>query len=595
MTSPPLPAAPPPPPLVAPREDTTRATSGIALIETGDALHDAIASGSWRDGALAGLGFGIELAAAALDPLGVLAAAGIGWLMEHVRPLSDLLDGLTGDPDAVAAQARTWHGVAVAVRAAGEEMGRATAPGDDWTGDAADAFTRAGTARAEEIRASAVVADALGAAVEGAGALVSLVREVVRELIAQLVATLVVRVPQWALEEVGTLGLATPHVVASAVAVIAKVTKRVVGLAEGLVRSLRRLGDLVSELLDLARRLGARGPAATPAAATVPARATPASATARVASDAAPAHVARTPAQPFGPGTGTRPTTSPAEGPQPTPPTAPRAPAAPPDPPLPPEQRAALAQRFRAALEPEPPTRPAATPRPLGDQLPPVAPGTRTLREAPPETGLTRDVGGRIQHLGEQPYRGFVQDHGRARAEGFRSAHDPLTLSAKSVGKVSSVAFDRVTGRLVESTNGRPSDVIELDALHPILERRLTDLVGPGQRFEDTNADGTINRYPDGSPVYRDHPHPDEPLRHAEVKAVNELLHHRDALRAAGHDVPPAALGDIVVDNYYPFRGDGVSPAPCCANCSALLRGIEAIPGHFDGFPPSGTPRRSGP
>ncbi len=37
---------------------------------------------------------------------------GVGRLIEHVRPLFDALDVLAGDPDQIAAYARTWKNVA---------------------------------------------------------------------------------------------------------------------------------------------------------------------------------------------------------------------------------------------------------------------------------------------------------------------------------------------------------------------------------------------------------------------------------------------------------------------------------------------------
>lgn len=585
MTSPPAPA--PPSPLVAPREDTTRATSGVALFETAGALERAVTSDSWLDETLASTGFAIEFGAAVLDPLGALAAAGLGWLMEHVQPLSDVLDRLTGDPDAVTAQARTWRNVAAAVRAAGEDLTRATEPGSDWTGDAADAFRDASATSATEIGVSAIVADTLGAAVERAGNVVSLVRDVVRELIAQLIATLLVRIPQWTLEEIGTVGLATPHVVASALAVVAKVGKQVVGLVRALVGSLRHLGDLVDQVVELARRLFTTPTRPTPPA---PAPTTPA----RTAPATPPL-----PVTPFGPGTlraeglspravlGDLPTTPSAVRPPPTTPTGtarppgPRPGSGPPSP-----EEMAQVSRIRAALEPDLP--------PLASTLPPVGPGTRTLVDALPASRVSRGPDGLIGRIDGRPYREVLEELGRRRADDFRAAREAGGVRSKSVGKVTSVAFDRVTGRVVESTNGRADDVLPAERLHDSLTLRLQDMVGQGRRYPDTNGDGSITPGLDGLPGFRDHPHPDQPLRHAEVKAVNDLLVHREASRVADPGTPSPQLGDLAVDNYYPFRGDGVTRAPCCANCSALLGRAEALPGRFESFPPTAPVRGEG-
>ncbi len=37
-----------------------------------------------------------------LDSIGTLVSYGVAWLIEHVKPLSDALDWLAGDPDQIA-------------------------------------------------------------------------------------------------------------------------------------------------------------------------------------------------------------------------------------------------------------------------------------------------------------------------------------------------------------------------------------------------------------------------------------------------------------------------------------------------------------
>lgn len=233
-------------PLVAPRVDSTVWSSGMPLVTDAEALQEAVSSGEWKDSALDGLGLGLDIAATALDPLGMLAANGIGWLIEHVRPLSELLDKLTGDPDAVTAAARTWRNVSTAVHTAADQLRAAGAPDAGWRGAAADAFTASTIEQSDHLHAAATAADTLAAATEGAGQVVSAVRDTVRDLISQLAATLIERVPQWTLEEAGTLGIATPHVMAAALTVITRSTRRAVTLIRAVITSLGRLGELLA-------------------------------------------------------------------------------------------------------------------------------------------------------------------------------------------------------------------------------------------------------------------------------------------------------------------------------------------------------------
>jgi hypothetical protein len=145
-------------------------------------------------------------------------------------------------------------------------------------------------------------------------------------------------------------------------------------------------------------------------------------------------------------------------------------------------------------------------------------------------------------------------------------------FSSANVG-VTAVGMDMRTGLVYEGINGPADDVIADSDLHPTLREHLREMTG--------KADG----YPveDGTGQTRDHPHPDQPLGHAEVKAVNALLWERTR---RGMDDGPGALAEMRVDNYHPFRGDGIEQAPCCANCHHMLRGVPSNAGRYDRFPP---------
>lgn len=139
---------------------------------------------------------------------------------------------------------------------------------------------------------------------------------------------------------------------------------------------------------------------------------------------------------------------------------------------------------------------------------------------------------------------------------------------------VTAVAMDYRTGLVYEGINGTPDDVIPESDLHPTLRQHLNDMTGKegGYPVED-----------DPNGATRTHPHPDNPLGHAEVKAVNALLWERHRM---GEDDGPGALSEMRVDNYFPFRSGGVEQAPCCANCNLMLHGVPSNAGRYDRFPP---------
>ncbi|MFI5609930.1 hypothetical protein, partial [Amycolatopsis sp. NPDC051903] len=76
-------------PLIAPTEDSTKAYSGISLLETANDLSTAIESGDWASVAMGAVGTALDALSMAMDPFGAILAAGVSWLMEHVGPLKD--------------------------------------------------------------------------------------------------------------------------------------------------------------------------------------------------------------------------------------------------------------------------------------------------------------------------------------------------------------------------------------------------------------------------------------------------------------------------------------------------------------------------
>ncbi|WP_229072235.1 hypothetical protein [Actinoplanes sp. DH11] len=260
-------------PLVAEVHSSTTWSSGLGLVEDARQVGDGIRDNSWVDVTLGGLGGSLDALAVAVDPLGSLFAWGVGWLMEHVSPLKDALDQLAGDPDEIAAHAATWRNVSAAAAEAHRQYGAAIrADTADWVGMSADAYRARAVEQLAAAGGIATATNAIAYAVEGAGLLVGMVREIVRDLIAQFVATLAVRLPQWLAAEGITLGLATPMVAAQVASLVARWVDRIRHFIRALLDSLRRLDGKLTELagvLDRLTRLFGRpsrtGPVAGPA------------------------------------------------------------------------------------------------------------------------------------------------------------------------------------------------------------------------------------------------------------------------------------------------------------------------------------------
>ncbi|MEV1143935.1 WXG100 family type VII secretion target, partial [Micromonospora sp. NPDC049799] len=104
-------------PLVAPVTDTPpSAWAGIWILEDIELIAQGVHSGSWIDGSLGVVSAGLDALAFVSDPVGALLQYGIAWLIEHVKPLSEALDWLAGDPAQITAHAQTWRNVAASLR-----------------------------------------------------------------------------------------------------------------------------------------------------------------------------------------------------------------------------------------------------------------------------------------------------------------------------------------------------------------------------------------------------------------------------------------------------------------------------------------------
>ncbi|MEU6247561.1 hypothetical protein [Glycomyces sp. NPDC047010] len=216
--------------------------AGAGIVESYSDLAIAIDSGSWVDASVAGLGAALETVGAVIDPIGTLAAAGVGWLIEHVEPLQEALDMLAGNPDLVEAHAMTWDNVADECFALSEAMeGFVDNDIEGWDGDAADAYRDKGDANADAMGCIGGTALSLATATRGAGQLVTMVREFVRDFVAECIGSLIA----WAAEVAFTVGVGAAWVIPKAVIKITEWVGKIFGWITGLIDSISALRDLL--------------------------------------------------------------------------------------------------------------------------------------------------------------------------------------------------------------------------------------------------------------------------------------------------------------------------------------------------------------
>lgn len=235
-------------PLVAAKQDSTTWHSGINVVDDAVGVYDGVQSGSWIEGGIAAFGTGMDLLTMAMNPVGTLISYGLNWLIEHVQPLQDALNHLAGDADQIAAYSKTWKNVAESVgRAAQDLAGTVERDTVNWTGQAADTYRAHLGSKVDHLNAASTCADTIGTVVEIVGVITGAVRGMVRDMVTQAVGDFI----QDALEEVCTLGLGTPVVIAQVVEQVSAWIEKIGALLKKLINSVEKLRPMMSKLEEI--------------------------------------------------------------------------------------------------------------------------------------------------------------------------------------------------------------------------------------------------------------------------------------------------------------------------------------------------------
>ncbi|QBI54131.1 YwqJ-related putative deaminase [Streptomonospora litoralis] len=193
------------------------------------------------------------------------------------------------------------------------------------------------------------------------------------------------------------------------------------------------------------------------------------------------------------------------------------------------------------------------------------------------ESRVTRGDAGLIETVDGRPVNSYMRAAVTDRADFMRDSVEQGEHSKADLGKtrgaVNSIAIDLRTGRVTEGINGRVGTALNETDLHAVLGERL--------RIMEEEGPYTIGE--PGSPDAFEHIHPtfDDPLRHAEIKALNGLL------EARGESATMGALKEFRVDNLFTLRHDGPEDAHCCGSCTRLL-GDTSSPNAGKTFTPQG-------
>ena len=239
--------------LVAGPVDTSSALGGTMLVESLYDLSRAIESENWLAAGLAGISTVLDTAAAVMDPLGQLIAAGLGWLMEHVEPLKGWLNDLTGDAGAVLGFAGTWDNIATQMGGAAGDLDHLVAADlESMRGQGVAAYVRYADDFAEHLRGLGASSTAVADSLRTCSTIVQVVHDLVRDALAELVGAAI----SWAAQIVFTLGLGTPWVISQVATRVSALAARVGSRVTDVISSARALSGLIDALKAAIRRLG---------------------------------------------------------------------------------------------------------------------------------------------------------------------------------------------------------------------------------------------------------------------------------------------------------------------------------------------------
>jgi len=184
----------------------------------------------------------------AIDPLGSIIGAGVGWLIEHVSFLRDALNQLMGNPEEIQANVEATKARAAELRVLAEDHKSGLATFDGWTGSASEAYKKSMDGMSQELDELAQAVETKAKIVAIMGMLVTVLRDIVRDLISQLLGSLIGGAILAAAAMIPTFGASIPafigFAVGKAVALGTNIASRVARVVAALARQMKRIGDL---------------------------------------------------------------------------------------------------------------------------------------------------------------------------------------------------------------------------------------------------------------------------------------------------------------------------------------------------------------
>ncbi|MGC7093811.1 WXG100 family type VII secretion target [Amycolatopsis lurida] len=154
--------------------------------------------GDWTEGLLSMAAGGLDVGMKFKDikgggnPIEILTSMGLGWVIEHLSPMKDWLDQLTGNQDELDLTIQTWAEISKQVQATAEDL-NTTVQQDcaTWSGTSADRYREYIQRRLDALVKLSDDAKSGAGLIDVAKTVLAVVRNLIRDLITEVCAKLI--------------------------------------------------------------------------------------------------------------------------------------------------------------------------------------------------------------------------------------------------------------------------------------------------------------------------------------------------------------------------------------------------------------------
>ncbi|MFS8522736.1 MAG: hypothetical protein FWJ87_15450 [Micromonosporaceae bacterium] len=223
--------------------------SDLPLISNRIRAYEAAVDGDVASVQGAAAALAAHLWALGTDPVHWLITAGLGFLVDVLQPIEDLLGLVTGNPERMAGEIDKWRRVSGALRPLAEKIRAAADAGlAGWEGLAADTARARLHQFADGVAFLAADVDRLAALMDIARTLMELIQQILIGLLAALVQWLI---PTWTAAmaaAVPTAGASTAAAAAATTAQVSATTARATQFVHRLVALLKQIVSIIQKM-----------------------------------------------------------------------------------------------------------------------------------------------------------------------------------------------------------------------------------------------------------------------------------------------------------------------------------------------------------